>query len=75
MSTRSFGQPATRNEDQRLLTGSALFVDDVELPGMRHAALLRSPYANARILGIDTVAALARPVWWRCTPPPISAPC
>ena len=61
MSTRYFGQPVTRNEDQRLLTGSALFVDDVELPGMLHAALLRSPYAHARILSIDTSAALARP--------------
>ena len=61
MSTRSFGQPIKRNEDQRLLTGSALFVDDVELPGMLHAALLRSPYAHARIVGIDTAAALARP--------------
>ena len=61
MSTRTFGQPVKRNEDQRLLTGSALFIDDVELPGMLHAALLRSPYAHARILGIDTAAALARP--------------
>ena len=61
MSIRYFGQPVTRNEDQRLLTGSALFIDDVELPGMLHAALLRSPYAHARILSIDISAALARP--------------
>ena len=60
MSTRYFGEPVTRNEDQRLLTGGALFVDDVDFPGMLHAALLRSPYAHARILGIDTRAARAR---------------
>ena len=42
VSTRSFGAPIRRNEDPRLLRGRALFVDDVELPGMLHAAFLRS---------------------------------
>ena len=42
MTTRYFGAPIQRNEDARLLTGRALFVDDVELPGMLHAAFLRS---------------------------------
>jgi len=37
MSTRYFGQPVKRNEDARLLTGAALFVDDVELNDMLHA--------------------------------------
>jgi carbon-monoxide dehydrogenase large subunit len=60
MTTRAFGQPVTRNEDGRLLTGRALFVDDVELPGMLHAALVRSPHAHARIRGIDVSAARAR---------------
>jgi carbon-monoxide dehydrogenase large subunit len=60
MSTRSFGQPVPRNEDARLLTGRALFVDDVELPGMLHAAFVRSPHAHARIRGIDVSAALRR---------------
>ncbi|MFT8243637.1 molybdopterin cofactor-binding domain-containing protein [Roseomonas sp. BN140053] len=59
--TRFFGAPVSRNEDPRLLTGRALFVDDVELPGMLHAALLRSPHAHARIAGIDAAAARARP--------------
>ena len=54
MATRYFGARVRRNEDQRLLTGSALFVDDVELPNMLHAALLRSPHAHARIRRIDT---------------------
>jgi carbon-monoxide dehydrogenase large subunit len=58
---RVFGQPVRRNEDARLLTGRALFVDDVELPGMLHAAFLRSPHAHARILSIGVAAARARP--------------
>ncbi len=60
MTTRYFGAPIPRNEDQRLLTGRALFVDDVELPGMLHAALLRSPVAHARIRKVDVSAALQR---------------
>ena len=50
----------TRNEDARLLTGRARFVDDVQLPGMLHAAFVRSEYAHARIVSIDTSAARAR---------------
>jgi carbon-monoxide dehydrogenase large subunit len=61
MSTRTFGEPIKRNEDRRLLTGQALFIDDVELPGMLHAALLRSQVAHARILKIDFSKALQRP--------------
>ncbi len=58
MSTRTFGQRIPRNEDPRLLTGQALFVDDVHLPRMVHAAFVRSPYAHARITGIDKGDAL-----------------
>jgi carbon-monoxide dehydrogenase large subunit len=61
MTTRNFGAPITRNEDARLLSGQALFVDDVELPGMLHAAFLRSNVAHAHIRSIDVVAARARP--------------
>jgi carbon-monoxide dehydrogenase large subunit len=61
MTTRNFGAPITRNEDARLLSGQALFVDDVELPGMLHAAFLRSNVAHARIRSIDVAAARARP--------------
>ena len=60
MTTRYFGEPIKRNEDKRLLTGQALFVDDVELPGMLHAALLRSQNAHGRINSIDVSAARAR---------------
>src|SRR5450755_2255087 len=61
MSTRTFGEPIKRNEDRRLLTGQALFIDDVELPGMLHAAFLRSQKAHAKILKIDVSKALQRP--------------
>ena len=61
METRYIGQRIKRNEDPRLLTGQALYVDDVHLPGMLHAAFVRSPYAHGRILNIDTTAAKERP--------------
>ncbi|MCP3960865.1 MAG: xanthine dehydrogenase family protein [bacterium] len=60
MSTRTFGQRIRRNEDPRLLTGKALFVDDVNLPEMAHVAFVRSPYAHARVTSIDASAALER---------------
>lgn len=60
MTTRYFGEPVRRNEDAKLLTGRGLFVDDLELPGMLHAAFLRSPHAHARIRSIDTAAARDR---------------
>ena len=60
MVTRYLGARIPRNEDRRLLTGQALFVDDVDLPRMLHAVLVRSPHAHARILGIDTSAARRR---------------
>lgn len=50
-----------RNEDARLLTGRARFVDDVQPPGLLHAAFLRSDRAHARLLGIDVEAARRRP--------------
>ena len=60
MATRNFGAPIRRNEDKRLLSGQALFVDDVELPGMVYAAFLRSNVAHATIRSIDVAAARAR---------------
>lgn len=58
--TRFFGERVSRNEDPRLLTGRALFVDDVHLPEMAHVAFVRSPYAHARLGNIDVSEALAR---------------
>src|SRR3990170_4794822 len=61
MATPFIGKRVKRNEDPRLLTGQALFVDDVHLPDMLHVAFLRSPYAHARIKDVDLSAALRRP--------------
>jgi 2-furoyl-CoA dehydrogenase large subunit len=52
---RSVGAPVPRKEDEALLTGRARFIDDVSpLPGLRFAAILRSPHPHARIVRIDT---------------------
>jgi carbon-monoxide dehydrogenase large subunit len=58
---RYVGQRVLRLEDAKLLTGRALFVDDVQLPGMLHVAFLRSDEAHATLRGIDASAARARP--------------
>ena len=50
-----------RKEDARFLRGKGNFVDDVNLPGMLHGAILRSPFAHARIISIDTSAAESHP--------------
>jgi len=55
------GQPIRRREDPKLMTGSGNFLDDIRLPGMSYAAILRSPAAHARITGIDTTKARNMP--------------
>jgi carbon-monoxide dehydrogenase large subunit len=61
MATRWFGASVQRNEDARFLRGQGVYVDDIDLPEMLHAAVLRSPYARARIVSIDTSAARSLP--------------
>jgi CO/xanthine dehydrogenase Mo-binding subunit len=53
------GAPIRRVEDPLLLVGKGCFVDDINLPGMLHMVVLRSPYAHAKIRSIDTQAAKA----------------
>jgi carbon-monoxide dehydrogenase large subunit len=55
------GQPIKRVEDPRLIKGAATYVDDLKLPGMLHAAILRSPHAHARLGTVETRAARALP--------------
>jgi aerobic carbon-monoxide dehydrogenase large subunit len=55
------GQRLKRVEDPRLVKGIGTYTDDVRLPGMLHACILRSPHAHARILRIDAAAAKAIP--------------
>ena len=54
---RWIGKSLNRVEDPRFLRGQGRYVDDIKLPGMLHAAIVRSPHAHARIVGIDTSAA------------------
>jgi carbon-monoxide dehydrogenase large subunit len=61
MATRYFGQRIKRNEDLRMLTGQALHVDDVDLPGMLHVAFYRSRDAHGYITKIDVSSARERP--------------
>jgi aerobic carbon-monoxide dehydrogenase large subunit len=61
MTATVFGSGIRRREDPRLVTGTAAYTDDIVLPRMVHAAILRSPHAHARIKGIDTAAAKAAP--------------
>lgn len=55
------GKRIRRREDPRLITGTATYVDDIKLPGMYHAAIVRSPHAAANLRGIDTKAAAELP--------------
>src|SRR5215510_11530516 len=55
------GQPVTRFEDARLLTGKDRFQDDANLPGQLYAVFVRSPHAHAAIRSVDTTAAAAAP--------------
>lgn len=63
---RWVGQPVPRQEDAELLAGHGHFIDDMELPGLAHAAYLRSPHGHARILRVDAARARAYPGSTRC---------
>jgi carbon-monoxide dehydrogenase large subunit len=58
---RVFGSAIRRREDPRLLTGGAQYTADIDLPGMTHAAILRSPHGHARIRAIDVSRARSAP--------------
>jgi carbon-monoxide dehydrogenase large subunit len=61
MTTEVLGAPVKRVEDARFITGSGRYLDDIQLPGMTHMAILRSPYAHANIRSVDISAAKAMP--------------
>ena len=56
-SARYVGKEVTRIEDPGLVAGSVEFIDNYSVPGMAHAAILRSPHPHARVVSIDTSAA------------------
>jgi carbon-monoxide dehydrogenase large subunit len=55
------GKRIRRQEDPRLITGTATYVDDIKVPGMHHACVVRSPHGAAIVKSIDAKAALALP--------------
>ncbi len=59
--TRVFGSGIRRREDPRLLTGTARYTADFVLPGMAHAAILRSTHGHARVRSVDTSRAKKAP--------------
>ncbi len=61
MGAKYFGASVRRREDPRFLRGEGRYVDDVKLPGLLHAAFVRSPHAHARILAMRTEAATRAP--------------
>lgn len=61
MGVEGIGARVARKEDKRFITGGGRYVDDMVVPGMKHAVFVRSPHAHADILGIDVSAAEAMP--------------
>ena len=61
MTVTEIGTPRRRKEDRRLITGRTRWTDNIVLPGMLHIAMVRSPFAHARITSIDTSEAKQSP--------------
>ncbi len=59
--SKMVGAVVKRKEDPRLITGSSTYVDDIQLPGMLHCIIVRSPYAHAILNGVDVEAAKQSP--------------
>jgi aerobic carbon-monoxide dehydrogenase large subunit len=57
----SLGSSIKRKEDRRFVTGGGRYLDDLRVPGLCHAAIVRSPHAHARLTGVDRSAALRMP--------------
>ena len=61
MGVEGIGARVARKEDKRFITGRGRYTDDMTVPGMHHAAFVRSPHAHAKIRSIDVAAAKAMP--------------
>ena len=58
---KEVGNDRRRKEDQRLITGRTRWTDNIQLTGMLHMAMVRSPFAHARITSVDVSAARNEP--------------
>ena len=70
--TAVIGQRLLRREDPALLTGEARFTNDLAIPGALHLAVVRSPYAHARIVASTRPPRPPCPASSPCTPAPTS---
>ena len=61
MGIEGIGARVARKEDRRFITGAGRYVDDMVVPGMKHAAFVRSPHAHADITSVDVSAAKDMP--------------
>ncbi|GAA3319198.1 xanthine dehydrogenase family protein molybdopterin-binding subunit [Arthrobacter ramosus] len=61
MTIAEVGRPRLRKEDAHLITGRSRYTDNMTLPGMLHLAMVRSPFAHAKITSIDASAAKSSP--------------
>lgn len=61
MGVEGIGASVVRKEDKRFITGKGRYTDDIRLHGMTHAHFVRSPHAHAKVVRIDTAAALKKP--------------
>lgn len=59
--TQEIGRDRRRKEDQRLITGRTKWTDNIQITGMLHMAMVRSPFAHAKIVSIDTSEAKSAP--------------
>lgn len=58
---KTVGERVKRKEDPKLITGNARYLDDIKIPGLLHASILRSPHPHANIVSIDKEKALNHP--------------
>lgn len=61
MGMEGIGARVARKEDRRFITGTGRYVEDMVVPGMKHAVFVRSPHAHADITGIDVAKAQSMP--------------
>jgi carbon-monoxide dehydrogenase large subunit len=73
--TQLVGSSVLRTSDPKLLTGHGTFVDDLDLPGITHAMVLRSPTAHAEIIAIDGTEAERDPDVYLVMTPAEASPC
>ena len=74
MTTTEVGRARLRKEDAHLITGRSKYTDNITLPGMLYLAMVRSPFAHAKITSVDAPPRRPPPASSRCSPEPTWPP-